>query len=279
MTYSNLYCVLTDDDLIATTLNHAVALAEGHDAHLDVLCLGIDHSPAGYDLAGAGAAIHEHSLQHASEAAQHIEAQAREHLRTTNILWSVNSGVAGLPGLGWHVAAKARYSDLVILPKPYDKERGPDLEVITEAALFEANIPVLVVSGTAVTPQPAKRIVLGWNASTEALNAVRAALPLLQMAEIVHVTVIDPSSTSPTRSDPGGLLAQYLARHGVRVEVNVLAKTLPRISDVLNRHAMDIGADLIVMGAYGHSRMREAIFGGATRDMLQDAELPVLMSH
>jgi len=75
------------------------------------------------------------------------------------------------------------------------------------------------------------------------------------------------------------MLSQYLARHEVRVEIDVLSKTLPRISDVLMRHAVDVSADLMVMGAYGHSRFREAIFGGATRAMLEHATLPVLMAH
>ncbi|MCR9140590.1 MAG: universal stress protein, partial [Alphaproteobacteria bacterium] len=83
----------------------------------------------------------------------------------------------------------------------------------------------------------------------------------------------------PNRSDPGGMISQYLARHDVKVEIDVLSKTLPRISDVLMRHAADMDADMMVMGAYGHSRFREAIFGGATRSILEDANLPVFMAH
>ncbi len=120
---------------------------------------------------------------------------------------------------------------------------------------------------------------IGWNESGEALNAVRAALPVLKAAESVHVVVIDPPVHGPYRSDPGGMLSQFLSRHGVRAEVDVLSKTLPRVSDVLKRHAADINADLIVMGAYGHSRFREAILGGATRYMLEQADLPVFMAH
>jgi nucleotide-binding universal stress UspA family protein len=74
-------------------------------------------------------------------------------------------------------------------------------------------------------------------------------------------------------------LSQLLARHGVRAEVSVLARTLPRASEVLCRHATDINADMVVMGAYGHSRFREAILGGATRNMLEIADLPVFMAH
>ena len=111
------------------------------------------------------------------------------------------------------------------------------------------------------------------------MTAVRRALPFLKAAEMVDITVVDPPSHGPERSDPGGLLCQMLVRHGVRAEVSVLAKTLPRVSDVLARHVRDRDADLLVMGAYGHSRFREAILGGATRNMLEQAEVPVLMAH
>ena len=109
--------------------------------------------------------------------------------------------------------------------------------------------------------------------------AVRAAMPFLQAADSVRVVVIDPPTHGPNRSDPGGLLSQFLSRHGVRVEIDVLSKTLPRVSDVLMRHVKDTEADMVVMGAYGHSRFREAILGGATRNMLEQADIPVLMAH
>ncbi|HAW45742.1 MAG TPA: universal stress protein, partial [Roseovarius sp.] len=85
------------------------------------------------------------------------------------------------------------------------------------------------------------------------------------------VVVIDPPMHGPNRSDPGGLLAQYLSRHGAKTEIDVLSRSLPRVSDVLLRHMTDMDADMVVMGAYGHSRFREAIFGGATRYMLEQA--------
>ena len=108
---------------------------------------------------------------------------------------------------------------------------------------------------------------------------MRRALPLLRAADQVCIAIVNPPAHSPERSDPGGLLTQMLARHGVRAEVAVLAKTLPRVSDVLMRHMGDIDAGLLVMGAYGHSRLREAILGGATRNVLENTEWPVLLAH
>jgi nucleotide-binding universal stress UspA family protein len=131
----------------------------------------------------------------------------------------------------------------------------------------------------ASTAEIGKRVVIAWNQSAEALIAIRTALPILQAADTVNISIIDPPQHGPDRSDPGGALSQYLSRHGVKTEISVLAKTMPRISDILCRHVQDIGADMVVMGAYGHSRFREAILGGATRNMLENTEVPVLMAH
>ena len=91
--------------------------------------------------------------------------------------------------------------------------------------------------------------------------------------------VIIRAARGPERSDPGGVLCQYLVRHGVKAQVSVLAKTLPKISDVLARHALEEGCDMMVMGAYGHSRLREAVLGGTTRAVLEAMKIPVLMAH
>ncbi|MBC7163737.1 MAG: universal stress protein [Roseovarius sp.] len=279
MTFNCLFTVLTDANLVDEVMTHAIAMAEAHDAHLDVLCLGVDRSQTGYYYAGASAIVLQEAITRAQEEAEEIEALARKRLDATTIRWALDAGVSQLADLGRHVSARARFSDLVILPQPYGEGRGAELEQVTESALFEGRTPVLVApAGAAPVPKP-RRILLAWNESSEALGAARAALPLLRTAESVHVVVIDPPTHGPNRSDPGGLVSQYLARHGVKVEIDVLSKTLPRVSDVLLRHVGDMDADMVVMGAYGHSRFREAIFGGATRYMLEQATVPTFMAH
>ena len=175
---------------------------------------------------------------------------------------------------------RARFADLVVQPRPYGKDQGAEAEAVVEAAMFEGQSPVLVLPegglGDRVSP---RRVVIAWNQGREAMRAVRLALPILAAADVVNIAVIDPPAHGPERSDPGGLLCQMLVRHGVRAEVSVLAKTLPRTSEVLARHLDDQAADLLVMGAYGHSRFREAILGGTTRNMLEQAKVPVLMAH
>lgn len=279
MAYKSLFTVLTDPAIAENVLAHGIAIANAADAHLEVLCLGVDRSQTGYYYAGANAMMLQETINRAQEDSEAVEEVCKKILNGSNIRWGTDTGVAQLADLGRHVAGHARFADLAILPKPYGKNATAELEPIVEAALFEGQTSVLVVPEEG-DPRPApKTVMIGWNESAEALNAVRAALPVLRSADKVHVVVIDPPVHGPNRSDPGGLLSQFLSRHGVRAEVDVLSKTLPRVSDVLKRHAADIEADLIVMGAYGHSRFREAILGGATRYMLEQAELPVFMAH
>lgn len=279
MTYNCLFTVLTDLDLVEDTLSQAMAATDAHDAHLDVLCLGVDCTQSGFYYAGASAIVLQETITRATEEAQEIEARAKHVLENSTLRWGSETGVAQLADVARHVAARARFSDLVVLPKPYGEERGAELEAITEAALFDGDAPTIILpESDQFKPHP-RRVMVGWNESLEALRAVRAAMPLLTQADTVHVVVIDPPTHGPSRSDPGGMLSQYLARHGVSAEIDVLSKTLPRVSDVLTRHATDMDADLLVMGAYGHSRFREAVFGGATRNMLEQATIPVLMAH
>lgn len=279
MSFKSVMSVLTDTDFAEETLNQASLLARNLRAHLDVLCLGVDRSQMGYYFSGASAVVVETSLNQAREEARAIQDLAEAHLKKTECRWAVEAGVSQMTEVARHVAARARFSDLTILGKPYGDNRGLEMETTVEAALFDANTPVLVVPDSDKVITAPKSITVAWNESQEALNAAKAALPFLAQAELVRVLVIDPPTHGPNRSDPGGLLSTFLARHGVRVEIDVLSKSMPRISDVLLRHAEDKETEMIVMGAYGHSRFRESILGGATRHMLERANIPVFMAH
>ena len=279
MSYKSLLTVLTDKEIAAAPLAQIVALAESHDAHAEALCLGVDRTQTGYYYAGANAMILQETLTRANAEAGEILKHASDVLRKSGVRWSAEDGVAQIADLGRHVAHRARFSDLVVLPQPYGENRGAEVEPIVEAAMFEGRAPVLVVPDDATLSGQPKTVMAAWNESVEALTAMRMALPFLMSADLVRIVIIDPPQHGPERSDPGGLLSQMLARHGVTCEIDVLSKTMTRVSDVLNRHATDTGSEMIVMGAYGHSRFREAILGGATRNMLEQADVPVFLAH
>ncbi|MFM7655394.1 MAG: universal stress protein [Paracoccaceae bacterium] len=282
MSYKSILTVLTRAADAALAVGSAARLAQTLDAHLDVLVLGVDRTQVGYSYIGSGAVMMQVALDRAEAEARDAEAAVKAELakRPPGLRVSVEAAVTQLGALTDLVAQRARFADLVVLPRPYGEGKGVESEAVIEAAMFEDKAPVLVLPeqglGDAIVP---KRVVVAWNQSAEAMAATRLALAFLKSAERVDITVIDPPQHGPERSDPGGLLCQMLVRHGVHAEVSVLARSLPRVSDVLARHVLDQDADMLVMGAYGHSRFREAILGGATRNMLEKATVPVLMAR
>lgn len=279
MAYKSLLTVLTDHRISEAPLQQIIALAETQDAHAEALCLGVDRTQTGYYYAGANAMVLQETLTRAHTEAAEILEMASDVLGKSGVRWSAEDGVAQISDLGRHVAHRARFSDLVVLPQPYGPDRGGEVEPVVEAVLFEGRAPVLVLPTEGEPKGQPKTVLVAWNESVESLTAIRRALPFLTRADLVRVVVIDPPKHGPERSDPGGMLSQMLARHGVQCEIDVLSKTMSRVSDVLNRHALDTNADMLVMGAYGHSRFREAILGGATRNMLEKATVPVFMAH
>lgn len=176
------------------------------------------------------------------------------------------------------VGRHARYADLAII--------GPDLlkgELARPAlngALFESARPVLVIPENSRPNLRPKTVLLAWDSRQEAARAAREALEMMKTAGNVHVTLVDPDAAPEANgAEPGADIALYLARHGIRVKVDQLPSTGRTVSAVLQRHALNIGADMIVMGAYGHSRMRERIFGGVTRTMIEETKVPLFMAH
>ncbi|MCL4188278.1 MAG: universal stress protein [Rhodobacteraceae bacterium] len=279
MAYKSLLTILTAGDPMAATLDAAVQLARREEAHLDVFCLGVDRTQTGYYYVGAMALIQLETLERAQEEAKALAEEARAHLGSQDIRWGVEAAVAQVGGLSALVGLRARFADLVLLPRPYGEGRGVEAEAILESALFDGQAPVLVLPPGGSVERIGRRVVVAWNQSAEALTAVRRALPILRAAEQVNIVIVDPPRHGPERSDPGGALSQLLARHGVRAEVSILARTLPRVSDVLARHVTDKGADLLVMGAYSHSRFAESILGGTTRNLLEQAGVPVFLAR
>lgn len=281
MAYKSLLTVATTPKGLVPPVTAAAEIAAAMDAHLDALALGVDHTQLGYTYVGSGAVVLAAMSERAEQDARKTEValKAAIEAQPPTLRSSVESLVTQIGAVTDVVASRARYSDLVILPLPYSSDRDVADEAVTEAALFEGMAPVLIVPPTGLRGAQPKRILVAWNQSREALVAARRAMPFLRRADTVQIVVIDPPSHGSERSDPGGMLCQLLVRHGVKAEVSVMARTLPRTSEVLARHARDFNADLLVMGAYGHSRFREAILGGTTRDMLEVAELPVFLAH
>ena len=178
------------------------------------------------------------------------------------------------------VALHARYADLVVIgqqnpewPSGVDKDFERSLPLA-------AGRPVLVVPYAFERRPVGRHVLVAWNASREAARAVNDALPLLERASHVHVVAFQPEKSGAAHGEePGADIARYLTRHGVKVTVSRYDAPDMDVGNQLLSRAFDLSADLIVMGAWGHSRLREFILGGVTRTLLESMTVPVLMSN
>jgi nucleotide-binding universal stress UspA family protein len=271
--------VLTDESRDAPALRAAAALARREDAHLGVTALGVEPWALEAMPMASAQIVVESGRAEAQARAEALALWARAEL-PSDLRASIEPlTVIGL-GLAAAVAQRARFSDLCVAPRPYGANRDPLGPAVPEALLFGTGAPVLFVPDRDLDwSRPFRRIALAWNDGDAALAAARAALPFLRRADRVDIAIIDPPLHAADRSDPGGDLSLWLARQGVRAEIAVLSRSQPRIGDILMRFAQDRGAEALVMGAYGHSRLREAVLGGATRDLLREVPLPLLMAR
>ncbi len=184
---------------------------------------------------------------------------------------------ASLVGVGDQFGPMARRFDLSIVGQA-EPDKSAVEEIIAEAALFESGRPVIIVPYIQKDPLKLDRVMLCWDGSRAAARAIADAMPLLKKAGQVEVVIV--SNERGKRDEiEGADMAQHLARHGLKVEVKRTVLGDIAVADVILSHAADAGADFIVMGGYGHSRLREFVLGGVTRSIFQSMTAPVLMSH
>ncbi len=277
MTYKIIATILTDTDQSTEGLDAAIALADRMGAHLDIYVVTVSHTETNNYYIGAEALMIAEQTRDAMEQRDKIEIWLQDRMHGEFKRWASHTATVQGPALTGFLARKLRFSDLVVLPRPY--QNNPEAEALVEACLFAAERPVLMIPKGCKAPDLGGHVLLGWNDGAEALAAARAALPLLREADVADICIIDPPTHGAERSDPGGSMAQYLLRHGTRAEVAVLSKTDKPVCETLLQRAKTVGAQMIISGAYGHSRLREAVFGGATRNLLERADLPILMSR
>jgi nucleotide-binding universal stress UspA family protein len=277
MTYKDILVYADAAPGAAARLDAAAILAATQKAHLVALHVDtIPYTPV--DVLGAGVTVEliewQMSMRRERSDAAQAAVKAAEQRHGVAFEWRKVEGV-----IDDTVINQSRYADLIVLSQNSDLT---DLEapVGTMAGniLMAAGRPVLVVPKDYKGASIGQRILVAWKPSAEAARAVHDALPLLQQAEAVTVMRVNPDADEPAHN-PGADLATHLARHGVKVTTSpVLAPDASAGTAIVDK-ARALQADLIVMGAYGHSRLRELVFGGATRKMLQAPPLPVLMSR
>ena len=259
----------------------AIALAEAFDAHVALLVtvdvpapMPSDWGAMAYDVY---ARLHEEARKRAREQADALRekfahATVPPEVRTTEAVSLYPQNAA---------AMQARYADLSVLPTmPRDGAENMLVHDYFHDLLRHSGRPVLVVPDGHAATLPPKRVVIAWKPTRETSRAVADAMPLLHKADAVDVLVIDPAvGESAHGGEPGADIAAHLARHGLRVEVVTRPSMNFSVAYAVLEYARTVGADLVVAGGYGHSRLREALLGGTTRELLQTTHLPVLFSH
>lgn len=175
------------------------------------------------------------------------------------------------------VVVASLHADLVV-GSLRGKDRSGDGRTLDVVQLL-TGVPFLLLPDTWDSRQPPRHALIGWNTSREARRAVQDALPLLLNADSVTVAIVDPRKNLPDRKEPGADLALYLVRHGVKLTVQPLESGGGTVSEALLDYAQKNLHDLIVIGAYSHSRTVENLFGGVTRSLLEQSEIPLLISH
>lgn len=280
MTYKTILVHCDAGRAAPARLELAATLAERHQAHL----VGLHARPPFQPVVDDGGTLLMTSLYE-----DHEEALAESERLSAKAFAAAVKGKA--LASEWRSAdgyaealliLHARYADLTVVGQddPEAAARLPLPPDLPESVAFGTGRAVLVVPFIGVPKTCGRHVMLCWNASREAAHAAAEAMPLLQTAETVTVLVVDPGTSAEGHGgEPGADVALWLSRHGVKVTVQRDVAADADVGGVILSRAMDYGCDLIVMGLYGHSRLRELVLGGASRTLLATMTVPVLMAH
>ena len=270
-------CTVSVDDKAPDVLEGAIVCARRWNAHLNAWCVIDEDVSVGISVYSS--AVLTMNLESAQTRSDRAAAETAERLQREEIQWTARSVAASHGEAVRTIEANACLSDLAILSSPLDAETRQRNEGVFDGLLFDARLPVLVIG---VGAEPSfDRVMVCCDGSPSSLCAIRAALPILKKASEVHLVEIrtraEPRDGKDTPAAEAA--AVFLSRHGVPVEVTSTSLSQGSVADKLHAEARERRAELIVMGAYGRSRLREMVLGGTTRSMLSALEIPLLVAH
>jgi nucleotide-binding universal stress UspA family protein len=257
----------------------ALALAERSEAHVEARTLAtILPRPRGPMTSMLAAAYQELLVDVRARNASVVA--ALQKLAPLGERFSVHSEEVLFHDLAERAAAAARHQDLVVVGQPSSGEESALEHSIITGALF-AGPPCLLLPRWIEPHAFGRRAMIAWKATPQAARAVSAALPLLKAAEAVRILVVDPRADTGEDDLALARLETHLLRHGVKVEASIGVRSdySDRVAQAIDHEAEGFGADLLIMGAYGHARLSEFVFGGVTRHVIDDTRQAVLMAH
>lgn len=279
MAFKNLLVHVDDSKASAARVGAAIDLAIAHDAHLTGVYVIADPNPAAF----AGGYLPPEMLdtlqQGARERADAALAKFTETAKRNQIAFEARVDRVLYTAVAEALATNGRYADVVILGQA-DPDDGEMPRYLPEEVTMGSGRPTLVVPYIGPAASLGERVTIAWDASREAARAVNDALPLLERAKAVGVVSVNPRDKPFGHGEqPGADIALHLARHGIKVEVQRIESHDVDVPNTVLSHIADQSSDLLVMGAYGHSRLRELVLGGVTRTILRDMTVPVFMAH
>jgi nucleotide-binding universal stress UspA family protein len=256
---------------------YAISIAETFGAHVAAIAFAYDPVIPPTIMGGIPASLIESQRAENEKAATDALAKFDEAARRGGVSFESRIVSASLAGASESFGAMARRFDLSVVAQGEPDKVAPE-ELIVEGALFGSGRPVVVVPYIHRTGVKLDRVMVCWDASRAAARAVADAMPFLKRAKTIDVVLV--ASERPKSDEvPGADIGQHLARYNLNVDVKRIVATETDVANTLLSHAADSSADFIVMGGYGHSRLREFILGGVTRGILASMTVPVLMSH
>lgn len=280
MSSKTLLVHLNDIARAERVLGAAVALARTYKAHLIGLAVLPPYviTPA-FDPTSVSTTIDVHRTAYVGDMAK-LKALFNETCRREDVSCEWQQSDALFGSAAACILEHARSADLVVMPQDDARWSYASLLDAAERIIIEAGRPILLIPHKGRVALPANRALIAWNSRREAARAAFDAIPLLSKGADVTVLWVDTSSDPVMAADaPGADLCTALARYGLKCEAASVHAPDGDAAEAIRREANSRGADLIVMGAYGHSRFREFILGGATRDSLARMDRPILMSH
>ena len=274
MTITNILVHIDNNEANNKCLRAAIMLAEQHSASLTGLYVISDMTMPYYGEMPIPLELLQAQQQEAEALAAQVKAKFEAAVTdsTINSQWQSVTGAAE-----YRIAEYARFTDLVILRQGLDEDYLSENSGLAARVVLRCTRPVLLIPDAGFAKPIGQRVLVAWNRNREAVRAVNDALPLLQRAATVEVLAIAPDRQEGDL--PTADICLHLARHGVNAEgEHIIADDMTAGETILTR-AQTMNMDLIIMGGYGRSRLREVVFGGATRYLLKNMTVPVLMSH
>ncbi|MBB3351676.1 nucleotide-binding universal stress UspA family protein [Rhizobium sp. BK049] len=259
-------------------LKTAIDFCGAHGAHLNALVISLGTAPTigNYNTISS---VWLDERQREIDALSEKTDEIRTALNRSEISCEVQEVYTEFAWADEDIAERALYADVVLIGRQAAQDEDLRKRIIN-GALFQTPTPIVINRGAGAMNASLRSVLLAWDSSDEASRAARQSLDLLRQADIVYVTMVDPVARMRTHGEePGADIAAYLARHGVKVQVDRIASGGRRADEVLRQHAVDVSADLIVMGAYNHPRWQQTIFGGVTRGMIEESRMPIFMAH